>query len=179
MAEEARCLSAKQGGIQLQENDKAFCAVSIQGQSGCWSPGEPLLEQQAWVLQVPARWSTMWSTRWVRWWHILYVIICVNMNVASQCVLQSGKLNSLNPSRMRYIVAMVESTINMTLVYKRTPYMQIKEFSKRAKKWRNDTWPKDSGGEGRPSSYLMSLLVVLAYREATPTKKPHEWASNA
>jgi hypothetical protein len=54
--------------------------------------------------------------------------------------------------------------------------MQIKEFSKRAKKWRNDTWPKDSvdGGKGRPSSYLMSLLVVLAYQEATPTKKAHE-----
>ena len=55
-------------------------------------------------------------------------------------------------------------------------HIQIKEFSKRAKKWRNDKWPKDSysGGEGRPSSYLMSLLVVLAYHEATPTKKAHE-----
>lgn len=53
---------------------------------------------------------------------------------------------------------------------------EVKEFSRRAKKWRNETWPKDSfyGGEGRPSSYLMSLLVVLAYHEATPTKKAHD-----
>jgi hypothetical protein len=31
MVEEAPCLSAKKAGIQLQEYDKAFCAVSIQG----------------------------------------------------------------------------------------------------------------------------------------------------
>jgi hypothetical protein len=67
----------------------------------------------------------------------------------------------------------------MTVFYKSLymhACMQIKDFSKRAKKWRNDKWPEDSiyGGEGRPSSYLMSLLVVLAYHKATPTKKAHE-----
>ncbi|MCG8621465.1 MAG: hypothetical protein MJE68_05610 [Proteobacteria bacterium] len=109
-------------------------------------------------------------------------------------------MNSLNASQMRYIVAVMVKSTNTLQWRKKTFWsrgaggreislgrgakppiefcacMQIKDFSKRAKKWRNDTWPKDSyyGGEGRPSSYLMSLLVVLAYEEATPTKKPHE-----
>ena len=44
MAEEAPCLSAEQAGLQLQEDDKAFRAVSIQGQSGRRPTSEPLLE---------------------------------------------------------------------------------------------------------------------------------------
>ena len=34
---------------------------------------------------------------------------------------------------------------------------------RKAKEWKNAEWPKDQEGEGRPSSYLMSLLVVAAY----------------
>lgn len=53
-------------------------------------------------------------------------------------------------------------------------YVQVKEFSRRAKKWRNEYWPKGGSGEGRPSSYLMSLLVALAYHEAGPRKTASE-----
>ena len=41
--------------------------------------------------------------------------------------------------------------------------VQVKEYIRRAKAWRNRMWPKNEEGEGRPKSYLMSLLVVEAY----------------
>ena len=34
---------------------------------------------------------------------------------------------------------------------------------RKAKEWRNREWEGD--GKGRPSSYLMSLLVVAAYEQ--------------
>ena len=42
-------------------------------------------------------------------------------------------------------------------------FVQVKEYIRRAKAWRNRMWPQDEGGEGKPSSYLMSLLVLKAY----------------
>ena len=39
---------------------------------------------------------------------------------------------------------------------------QVKEMIRKAKEWRDKEWKYD--GEGRPSSYLMSLLVVAAYQ---------------
>ena len=41
--------------------------------------------------------------------------------------------------------------------------LQVKEYARKAKEWRNEQWPEGSSGSGRPSSYLMSLLVVMAY----------------
>ena len=46
--------------------------------------------------------------------------------------------------------------IHITLV-------KAKEYIRRAKAWRNKMWPKEQGGAGKPSSYLMSLLVLKAY----------------
>ena len=40
---------------------------------------------------------------------------------------------------------------------------KVKEYIVRAKAWRNRLWPKSEGGRGRPSSYLISLLVLRAY----------------
>nr|CAB38027.1 2-5A synthetase [Geodia cydonium] len=42
----------------------------------------------------------------------------------------------------------------------------VKNFIRQAKKWRDDTWPEGKGCEGRPSSYLISLLVIKAYNIA-------------
>lgn len=41
--------------------------------------------------------------------------------------------------------------------------LQVKEFIRKAKKWRNEEWPSGGRVTGRPSSYLLSLLVVVAY----------------
>ncbi len=40
------------------------------------------------------------------------------------------------------------------------------EFIRRAKAWREQKWPRCTGGVGRPSSYLLSLLVIKAYETA-------------
>ena len=40
---------------------------------------------------------------------------------------------------------------------------QVKDFISRAKAWRNKVWSIERGGDGKPSSYLMSLLVLKAY----------------
>nr|CAC82934.1 putative (2-5)A-2 synthetase [Suberites domuncula] len=40
---------------------------------------------------------------------------------------------------------------------------KVKELITRAKAWRNRLWPKSEGGRGRPSSFLISLLVLRAY----------------
>ena len=44
-------------------------------------------------------------------------------------------------------------------------WYKTKEYIRRAKAWRNSVWSR-SGMHGRPSSYLMSLLVVRAYENA-------------
>ena len=44
-----------------------------------------------------------------------------------------------------------------------TDNQQVKEYIIRAKAWRNRLWPKSQRGSGRPSSYLISLLVLKAY----------------
>ena len=41
-----------------------------------------------------------------------------------------------------------------------------REFIKRAKAWRDKVWLRTTNGRGRPSSYLMSLLVIRAFEEA-------------
>ena len=40
--------------------------------------------------------------------------------------------------------------------------MQVKELIKRAKKWRNDQWSSDEPDNGKPKSYLISILVIHA-----------------
>ena len=56
-----------------------------------------------------------------------------------------------------------------TLCHKLAIY-QVKNFIRQAKKWRDDEWPEDEGGEGRPSSYLISLLVIKAFNIAQSTR---------
>ena len=48
--------------------------------------------------------------------------------------------------------------------------VKVKEYIRRAKAWRNKIWPKGEAVEGRPSSYLMSLLVLRAFE----IRGPHE-----
>lgn len=40
---------------------------------------------------------------------------------------------------------------------------EVKKYIRRAKAWRNQMWPKGRPGEGKPTSYLLSLLVLKAY----------------
>lgn len=40
-----------------------------------------------------------------------------------------------------------------------------REFIKRARAWRDQKWPLCTGGKGRPSSYLLSLLVIRCYED--------------
>ena len=42
--------------------------------------------------------------------------------------------------------------------------IQAKEFIKRAKAWRNKKW--EGGHEGRPKSYLLSVIVLRAHETA-------------
>ena len=39
--------------------------------------------------------------------------------------------------------------------------LQVLEYIKKAKAWRNNSWGNDESG--RPSSYLMEILVIKAY----------------
>jgi hypothetical protein len=41
--------------------------------------------------------------------------------------------------------------------------LKVKEYIKRAKKWRDEYWPKGVQGTGRPKSFLLELLVIEAY----------------
>ena len=50
-----------------------------------------------------------------------------------------------------------------TCMYIHITLVKAKEYIRRAKAWRNKMWPKEQGGAGKPSSYLMSLLVLKAY----------------
>ena len=81
--------------------------------------------------------------------------------VGSLCVHPNGRWHSLSNSQMRwdwhkYILIVCVCTIYDTAIWK-----QVKEYIRRAKAWRNRMWA--NGGEGKPSSYLMSLLVLEAY----------------
>ena len=63
----------------------------------------------------------------------------------------------------------IKGYIIMLLIYiiilrcDQTLLIKVKEYIVRAKAWRNRLWPKSEGGRGRPSSYLISLLVLRAY----------------
>ncbi|KAL5477772.1 hypothetical protein EMCRGX_G024614 [Ephydatia muelleri] len=43
---------------------------------------------------------------------------------------------------------------------------EVKEYARRAKVWRNKKWPKETGGNGKPKSYFLSILVLKAYERA-------------
>ena len=43
---------------------------------------------------------------------------------------------------------------------------QVREYIKKAKAWRNIKWPEKQDGIGRPKSFLISLLVVEAYKRS-------------
>ena len=47
----------------------------------------------------------------------------------------------------------------------------MREYIRRAKKWRNKMWPVKEDGVGRPKSILIGLLVVEAYGQS-PDGKP-------
>ncbi len=40
------------------------------------------------------------------------------------------------------------------------------EFIRRAKAWRDKTWPLETGGNGRPNDYLISVLMLYSYEMA-------------
>ena len=40
------------------------------------------------------------------------------------------------------------------------------EFVRRALAWRDQKWSLSTGGQGRPSSYLLTLLVLKAHEDA-------------
>ena len=48
--------------------------------------------------------------------------------------------------------------------------MQVKEYIKSAKKWKNAMWPKNDldRTEGKPKSFLISVLMVEACRRSRP-----------
>lgn len=46
------------------------------------------------------------------------------------------------------------------------PHVQVKEYIKRFKAWRNQNWPKGGDTRGRPKSYLLGLLMVRAYEKS-------------
>lgn len=40
------------------------------------------------------------------------------------------------------------------------------EFVRRALAWRDQRWSRSTGGQGRPSTYLLTLLVLKAHEDA-------------
>ena len=52
----------------------------------------------------------------------------------------------------------------------------MKEYIRRAKAWRNRVW--GARKEGKPKSYLLSLLVVRAY-ETSDKRNPQRYKSDA
>ena len=53
-----------------------------------------------------------------------------------------------------------------------TIHVQVKEYIKRAKAWRNKEWADGDGG--MPKSYLLSLLVVKAYEMCRENSNPRQ-----
>ena len=48
-------------------------------------------------------------------------------------------------------------------------YCKIKQLSRRFKAWRNITW--EDSTDGRPSSYILVILVVIAFNKLPDDKK--------
>ena len=48
--------------------------------------------------------------------------------------------------------------------------LQVLEYIKRAKAWRNNAWDDDESG--RPSSYMMEVLVIKAYEDIGSLDSP-------
>ena len=53
--------------------------------------------------------------------------------------------------------------MHTNIIFTHILLVKVKEYIRRAKAWRNKMWPIEQGGAGKPSSYLMSLLVLRAY----------------
>ena len=47
--------------------------------------------------------------------------------------------------------------------------VQVKQYIKRAKNWRNEVWPKKQNGDGRPKSILIGVLIIEAYKKCGGT----------
>ena len=74
-------------------------------------------------------------------------------------MLQSGRWSSSRNSLTRYCTNCTGYTGSNHCFA-----LQVKEFIRRAKAWRNDVWEKVK--DGKPKSYLMSVLVLRAYEIA-------------
>ena len=73
-----------------------------------------------------------------------------------------------------------DSLLETNKIFKIATLLQeVKEYIRKAKIWRNENWKKDE--IGRPSSYLMSLLVVKAFENASSNREVdgHRYANDS
>nr|ADW54557.1 OAS1Aa transcript 2 [Geodia barretti] len=68
------------------------------------------------------------------------------------------------PKNKRELFTVCSSRWQVEFMRRQPP--AVKNYIRQAKKWRDDAWPEAEGGEGRPSSYLITLLVIMAFNIA-------------
>ena len=69
------------------------------------------------------------------------------------------------------IIAVLDVILHYDLLIVRYVYthLQVKEFCRRFKAWKTITWKEST--DGRPSSYLLTILVVIAFSKLPDDKK--------
>ena len=50
-------------------------------------------------------------------------------------------------------------------------HTQVKEFCRRFKAWRTISWEESTDQDGQPKSYLLTILVVIAFDRLPDDKK--------
>ena len=96
---------------------------------------------------------------------------CVRNTIDKNIVLISSHLTYLLAKLLNYCGCDV-SVCNV-VKYLRIS-LQVLEYIRRAKAWRNNTWNDDESG--RPSSYLVELLVIKAYENGGRIDSPQQYA---
>ena len=90
-------------------------------------------------------------------------VLCVHVHVCvcechTWCVPMSPHTYSFSDTHHMYVHTYIHILLQSRDFYR--------ELIKRAKAWRDHMWPRGSGGTGRPSSYLISLLVARAFEKS-------------
>lgn len=96
---------------------------------------------------------------------------CVRNTIDKNIVLSSSHLTYLLAKLIKYCGCDV-SVCNVAKYL--CISLQVLEYIRRAKAWRNNTWNDDESG--RPSSYMVELLVIKAYENGGRIDSPQQYA---
>ena len=79
----------------------------------------------------------------------------------------SGRFNSSSSNQIRSVLSANRKSLSFASLSLSLLQDYRQEFISRALAWREQKWSRSSSGQGRPSTYLLSLLVLKAHEDAT------------